>query len=205
MEPHTCYDHVCIIPMDRDSASCAAGERCSSCRAGGSEGVPTRLLSRRGVCGVWLSGSGGSHHAEVRKTMWSMCVVKNFQCCVYLVLLFFFSPLPLLSVTLPSFLITLPGLFLHLFLPPPSPSPPLPLHSHSCSDSEKNYLHSLNIVGDIITMLEMFKFDPGVVSEVFGVIACLSNLSDFVETISNKGVHRQVRWWFSQVSKKCTV
>ena len=44
----------------------------------------------------------------------------------------------------------------------------------------------------------MFKYDPGVISEVFGVIACLSNLTEFVETIGINGVHRQasLQWFY---------
>ena len=81
--------------------------------------------------------------------------------------------------------------FLSLFyiIPPPSlPSSP----SFSCSDSDKNYLFQLDIVGDITAILDIFRFDPGVISEVFGVIACLSTLSVFVDTIGCVGVHRQV-------------
>ena len=63
------------------------------------------------------------------------------------------------------------------------------------------YLYRLNILGDIVKMLEMFKFDPGVTSEVFGVITCLSNVTTFIEALSSKAVHKQVgvcisRWSF---------
>ena len=66
------------------------------------------------------------------------------------------------------------------------------VYFHSCSDMEKMYLYRLNILGDIVKMLEMFKFDPGVTSEVFGVITCLSNVTTFVEALSSKAVHKQV-------------
>ena len=62
----------------------------------------------------------------------------------------------------------------------------------SCSDSEKNYLYQLDIVGDVTAILDIFKFDPGVISEAFGVIACLSSLAVFVQAIGREGVHRQV-------------
>jgi hypothetical protein len=62
----------------------------------------------------------------------------------------------------------------------------------NCSDSDKNYLFQLDIVGDITAILDIFRFDPGVISEVFGVIACLSTLSVFVDTIGCVGVHRQI-------------
>ena len=68
--------------------------------------------------------------------------------------------------------------------------------SLSCSDAEKNYLFQLDVVGDITAILDVFKFDPGVISEAFGVIACLSTLSVFVDTIGSVGVHRQVREFF---------
>ena len=130
-----------------------------------------------------------------------------------------YSLLPSLSLTLlPSFLppiLPLPSLSPSLLLPPllhlspppslspsfsslpPSLSPSLPSSLPpslplSCSDAEKAYLYSLNILADIMTILEKFRFDPGVISEVFGVIACLANLSDFVEALGNNGVHRQV-------------
>ena len=116
------------------------------------------------MCGVWLPRYGGSHHAEVRT-----------QTHAYNLL---FLPPPLFP-SLPLFLLP----FLPSFLPP---------SNSSCSDVEKSYLCSLNIVEDIITIMEMFRYDPGVISEAFGVIACLSNLPEFVNSIGRKGVHRQV-------------
>lgn len=57
---------------------------------------------------------------------------------------------------------------------------------------EKMYLYRLDILGDIVKMLEIFKFDPGVISEVFGVITCLSNVTTFIEALDSKAVHKQV-------------
>ena len=56
-------------------------------------------------------------------------------------------------------------------------------------------------MGDITTILDIFRFDPGVISEAFGVIACLSTLSVFVDTIGCVGVHRQVCFYTSTHSR----
>ena len=44
----------------------------------------------------------------------------------------------------------------------------------------------------VLVYVCVFQHGFGVISEVLGVVACLSNLSDFLESISEKGVHRQV-------------
>ena len=72
-----------------------------------------------------------------------------------------------------------------------SPSPSSYLCS--CDDLEKRHLCSLNIMADIVKILDMFQHEPEVISEVFGVIACLSSLPEFVESLGQKGAHRQVQ------------